>query len=294
MLTSQIFIELSDGWYSVKALCDTHLTTYVKSKRIQIGDKLSLFSCDLIGSDKDGCSILEAPDDMHLKLSVNCVRKVKWFAKLGFAKPQRPMCIQLGALKPHSQIGAINCHIERIYPVLYVEKFSDGSKVYRNQKQEELAQQKYQTERYKSAGSKSSGDPNSADFLQRNVSEALKIRVADASCKKHVKTSAVITVWQNASHLKEELVEGQKIVFLNLTASAQAYKDSSTLFLSTTRQTAFLFNKKNKIIATDSNSTYSPRSVIVFLQPSFSLNHMKILIYSIRFTLVRNTFYKPI
>lgn len=178
------------------------------------------------------------------------------------------MCLPLRTLKPNSQIGAINCVIERIYPILYVEKFSDGSKVYRNQRQEELAQQKYQTERYKctSAGEQQSREP--VDFLKRNVSESLKIRVADAtrSGPNDNRTNAVITVWQNAANLKEELTEGQKIIFLNLASNSQsAYKEASAVFLSTTRQTSFIFSKKNRLVERqDVRGSYSPRCVIKF------------------------------
>jgi hypothetical protein len=54
---------------------------------------------------------------MHLKLSVNSVRKAKWFAKLGFVNPQRPLSVRLDTLKPNSLVGAIDVIIERIYAI---------------------------------------------------------------------------------------------------------------------------------------------------------------------------------
>ncbi len=98
-----------------------------------------MYGCELHGSPKDGCPILEAPEEMHLKLSVNCVRRVRWFAKLGFLYPQRPLVVSLASLKANSHVSAIDCVVERIYPLMYVEKFADGSKIYRNEKQEEAA-----------------------------------------------------------------------------------------------------------------------------------------------------------
>lgn len=57
--SNTIFIQISDGWYPIKALCDTYLTNFVRSKKIKIGDKLALYSCELIGCPKDGCPPLE-------------------------------------------------------------------------------------------------------------------------------------------------------------------------------------------------------------------------------------------
>lgn len=57
--SSNIYIELCDGWYPVRALCDSYLTDYVKKGKIKIGDKLIIFSAELIGCPKDGCTPLE-------------------------------------------------------------------------------------------------------------------------------------------------------------------------------------------------------------------------------------------
>lgn len=54
---------------------------------------------------------------MHLKLSVNSIRKAKWFAKLGFSNPQKPLSIRIDTIKPNSPVGAIDVVIERIYPI---------------------------------------------------------------------------------------------------------------------------------------------------------------------------------
>jgi hypothetical protein len=179
---------------------------------------------------------------MYLKLSINCVRKVKWFAKLGFLNPQKPLCISFKSIKQNSQVGAIDCKIEKIYPILviidkhhyfskifffisrvffifimlllklnkYVEKLADGSKIYRNQKQEELAAYKYQTEKYKASvlnSSKSTESQendqslihsdnnnsylNNDNFNRRNVTEILKIRVIEPI--KKIKSHSQIT-----------------------------------------------------------------------------------------------------
>lgn len=61
---------------------------------------------------------------MHLKLSVNSVRKAKWFSKLGFLNPQKPLSINIDTIKPNSPVGAIDCIIERIYPITVIIYFN--------------------------------------------------------------------------------------------------------------------------------------------------------------------------
>jgi breast cancer 2 susceptibility protein len=58
-IQNKCFIELSDGWYAIRALCDTYLAEYVSKKRLRIGDKIAIYSCELIGCPKDGCAPLE-------------------------------------------------------------------------------------------------------------------------------------------------------------------------------------------------------------------------------------------
>ncbi len=74
--------------------------------------------------------------------------------------------------------------------------------------------------------------------IRRNVSEYLKIRVVDAknNAEKQniskliqilikaviffyiLSIGCLITIWQNATSLREQLVEGQRLVFMNLNA----------------------------------------------------------------------------
>jgi len=58
--------------------------------------------------------------------------------------------------------------------------------------------------------------------------------------------TALITIWHNATSLKDELTEGQRLVILNLSGSSQNYQETGTICLSATRQTMFIFNKKAK------------------------------------------------
>ena len=112
------YIELCDGWYPIRAHCDSYLAGFIKSKKLCVGDKIVIYSSEIIGCPKDGCPPLEAPNELHLKLSVNSTRKARWFAKLGFVRPQKPLCVKLDTIKPNSNVGAVDVIVERIYPML--------------------------------------------------------------------------------------------------------------------------------------------------------------------------------
>lgn len=54
----QITLEVTDGWYSVKAVIDDALERLVHSGKLRIGYKVIVHGCELIGS-SEACSPLE-------------------------------------------------------------------------------------------------------------------------------------------------------------------------------------------------------------------------------------------
>lgn len=61
-------IELTDGWYAVKAQLDPPLVALVKSRRLTVGQKIITQGAELVGS-PDACAPLEAPDSLRLKVN---------------------------------------------------------------------------------------------------------------------------------------------------------------------------------------------------------------------------------
>lgn len=61
-------VELTDGWYAVKAQLDPPLVALVKSRRLTVGQKIITYGAELVGS-ADACVPLEAPDSLRLKVS---------------------------------------------------------------------------------------------------------------------------------------------------------------------------------------------------------------------------------
>lgn len=61
-------VELTDGWYAVKAQLDPPLSTLVQKGRLAVGQKIITHGAELVGS-PDACSPLEAPESLRLKVS---------------------------------------------------------------------------------------------------------------------------------------------------------------------------------------------------------------------------------
>lgn len=51
-------VELSDGWYSIRASLDPPMSRLIRSRRIGVGDKLIMHGVEMVGNE-DGCSPLE-------------------------------------------------------------------------------------------------------------------------------------------------------------------------------------------------------------------------------------------
>ncbi|NXU50567.1 BRCA2 protein, partial [Turnix velox] len=130
-------VEVTDGWYGIRALLDPPLKAFLHRGRLTVGQKIIVHGAELIGSE-NGCPPLEAPDSLMLKISANSTRCARWDAKLGFHRDPRPFPLPLSSL--YSEGGAVGCIdvvIQRTYPIQWMEKTSAGSYVFRNSRAEE-------------------------------------------------------------------------------------------------------------------------------------------------------------
>jgi hypothetical protein len=260
-LKDRVFIVLSDGWYSMRALCDQHLIKYIRNKKLKIGDKLAIFSVDLVGP-KSGFSPLDVPEDLYIKLSVNSCRKAKWFAKLGIV--HLPLTIPLCTIKSSGNVGAINIIVERVYPILvrkkvllknlifsdmnilfkFHEKLLDGSSITRNEKQDEAYCEKQMLSRNKQIESYmnsieeeahnrdrneleqilAKNMKNNENFLRRQVTPILKLRVTGTHASDIQRNfSCSLTIWHNAIDINDSLKEGSSFRILNLSVTVPKY-----------------------------------------------------------------------
>ncbi|XP_071990489.1 breast cancer type 2 susceptibility protein isoform X2 [Engystomops pustulosus] len=130
-------IEVTDGWYGIKALLDPALSSLLRKGRLFPGQKIMVHGAELVGSD-DACTPLEAPESLMLKIAGNSTRPARWFVKLGYFPDPRPFCLRLSSLLADGGIaGCVDVLIQRIYPMQWMEKMGNGTYMFRNERAEE-------------------------------------------------------------------------------------------------------------------------------------------------------------
>ncbi|XP_014164675.2 breast cancer type 2 susceptibility protein isoform X2 [Geospiza fortis] len=142
-------IEVTDGWYGIRALLDPPLKAFLDRRRLTVGQKIIVHGAELVGP-QNGCTPLEAPDSLMLKISANSTRRVRWHTKLGFHRDPRPFPVPLASL--YSEGGAVGCIdvvIQRTYPIQWMEKTSAGSYIFRNSRAEEREAAKHAEDQQK-------------------------------------------------------------------------------------------------------------------------------------------------
>ncbi|KAJ3154706.1 Breast cancer 2, early onset [Geranomyces variabilis] len=141
-------LELTDGWYPIKASIDEALQLYMRQRKILVGDKISVCGAQLVGP-ADPCPVLEATDAVRLKLAVNGTHRARWNARLGYQR-SRHFIVGLRQVLPGG--GAVPCVdvvVCRRYVPRFLEKLPEGGSVFRNQKAEEEACRIWQREHSK-------------------------------------------------------------------------------------------------------------------------------------------------
>ncbi|NXR82906.1 BRCA2 protein, partial [Pycnonotus jocosus] len=142
-------IEVTDGWYGIRALLDPPLKAFLDRRRLTVGQKIIVHGAELVGP-QNGCTPLEAPDSLMLKISANSTRRVRWHTKLGFHRDPRPFPLPLSSLYSEGgTVGCIDVVIQRTYPMQWMEKTSAGSYIFRNSRAEEREAAKHAEDQQK-------------------------------------------------------------------------------------------------------------------------------------------------
>ncbi|XP_013410019.1 breast cancer type 2 susceptibility protein homolog [Lingula anatina] len=147
MAVENATVELTDGWYPIRAQLDPALTKLLRSGKLRVGQKLCVCGAELVGS-QDACLPLEAPTDLLLKVSGNSTRPARWDAILGFHRSPHPFPVPLGSLFPDGgMVGCVDVVVTRVYPIQYMEKLPNGSNVFRCGRMEERESKKFEQTR---------------------------------------------------------------------------------------------------------------------------------------------------
>ncbi|KAG1690963.1 Breast cancer type 2 susceptibility [Nymphon striatum] len=141
----QFSIEATDGWYSIPVMIDDFLSNLIQKHKLCVGQKIITHGAELVGFDA-ACSPLEAPPGLKLKISTNSTRRARWDIKLGFQLNPSPFAIPLcSVIQGGGTIACVHIVIQRVYPIVYMEKFPDGSTVIRTKKAEDEVNRKHES-----------------------------------------------------------------------------------------------------------------------------------------------------
>ncbi|XP_046823824.1 breast cancer type 2 susceptibility protein-like isoform X2 [Vespa crabro] len=291
---------LTDGWYSIPAFIDTTMMNYIASGKIREGTKLMTFGAELLNLDQ-GCSPLEIPHDVSLKIHTNSTRRVKWDTKLGYTRCPGPMLIKLRNVCPNGGlIGKLKVLITRTYPMLYHEKNASGESIFRNSRCEEKANIAYEeqcrskVEAFYAEAEQKFDSVRSDTFESDNIDLKLnKEKLLNHDCtveefKQELEsklresmppprqvssvlkvraneddTSAILTIWSPNEDIVDIFKEGTYISIHNIFASG---KRAGDLQLTASRNT--LFNKEGICKDFHQSRIYTPLWNII--DPSFN------------------------
>ena len=160
----ELRLELTDGWYSIQAVLDSHLQSFIEQDKIKVGTKLLVAGAELAGSE-DGVDPLDASYQpsrsscpVALKLVANATRRAKWDSRLGFVKPTRQIQSHDGLLLIRTMgdvipgggsLPLMDLIICRRFPRSFLEKGPDGTSTILTEAQEERRRREFDERRHR-------------------------------------------------------------------------------------------------------------------------------------------------
>ncbi|KAL0034552.1 hypothetical protein WJX79_008066 [Trebouxia sp. C0005] len=138
----QAQVQLTDGWYGVKAVLDRDLTRLVQAGNLNLGDKLRVCGAELVTNQQ--AEALESAKTSYLNLHSNGVHRASPMARMGWQKSQRTY-VPLHCL--YSEGGTLPCTllvVQRKYPVMMHELLPSGVPITRSQQAYQTAQNQFE------------------------------------------------------------------------------------------------------------------------------------------------------
>lgn len=122
---SAIMLQLTDGWYRIRAELDTPLRRAVERGALRVGHKLGIMAARIRAAG-EGTHVLDGLYTSDLAITANSTALVPWDTRLGFQR-SGGFVSSLGKLVPDGGIvGLMDIVVDRLYPVGFVEGFSDA------------------------------------------------------------------------------------------------------------------------------------------------------------------------
>jgi len=264
-------IEVSDGWYSMRARLDAKLTTYVRDGRLAVGHKIFIVGAELRGVTDAVAPLSEESEMAYLMLNVNGTRIAPWDATLG--RVSYNLTVPLRTVVPDGgAVPRMIVHVRHVYPLMYQERRADGTSVMRCELAERRAQNKWHgaresvmhnmQEAMQNDGDGWSGgaDPEGAmrdaleekDLFERRTSVVLRMNVTGYNplpghpsyrgpqSLRGGASSAMLTVWDADAALIDAVRSGQTYAITALRPKATSQGTTREISLSTTRFTRWV------------------------------------------------------
>ncbi|KAK7026152.1 breast cancer type 2 susceptibility [Favolaschia claudopus] len=140
-------LEVTDGWYRLRAQVDIPLARAVRRGVIRVGRKIGVVGAKLHSERKEASEVLEAYNSTNLVLSGNSSHLVPWHTKLGFHS--EPWIATMHSLTGDGGVvAALDFVILKTYPIAFLEFREDenGEKQRegpRNEREETETQEKW-------------------------------------------------------------------------------------------------------------------------------------------------------
>ncbi|KAG6814155.1 hypothetical protein H0H92_002150 [Tricholoma furcatifolium] len=113
-------LELTDGWYRLRARIDAPMARAVRRGHIRVGRKIAVAGAYLLSDKKDGSEVLDSYSSVKLVLSGNSSHMAPWHAKLGFNPG--PCISSLRSLTPDGgTVAAVDIVVVKTHPIAYIE-----------------------------------------------------------------------------------------------------------------------------------------------------------------------------
>ncbi|KAH9170557.1 hypothetical protein EDB89DRAFT_1977284 [Lactarius sanguifluus] len=119
-------LELSDGWYRLRARVDEILARAVRRDVIRVGRKIAISGAS-IPRDVEPCEVLEAYDRVELIITGNGTHLAPWHTKLGF-QPYPAIATLNSISSDGGMIPCLELIVTKVYPIAFIEfqKDEDG------------------------------------------------------------------------------------------------------------------------------------------------------------------------
>ncbi|KAJ7103228.1 hypothetical protein B0H15DRAFT_811512 [Mycena belliarum] len=117
-------LEVTDGWYRLRAQVDAPLARAVRRGVLRVGRKFGVVGARLDSERKEPSEVLEAYNSTKLVITGNSSHLVPWHAKLGFQAA--PWIATMNSLTADGGlIASMDVVVLKTYPVAFLEFFED-------------------------------------------------------------------------------------------------------------------------------------------------------------------------